>query len=195
MSGRRAQQQGYTRIFPPGSYTFTVPSTGLWKFILHGAGGVIAADAGASGAYAEKTFPLGAGTLVTVVAGAPSGADTTVSAPGFLTVTAGTASTSTPGTASNGDVMYNGSAGGTAGGNGVAGLGPGGGAAGGGAGGISGGAGAPGTTEFPGGRGRTASQTQETSVSPGGGQAGVSSGSAANAGDGRVVALLLQANG
>lgn len=191
MDGRRAQRTGYARVYLPGSYTFTAPYSGRYKFILHGAGGVIAADAGASGSYAEKTFTLNAGQTAALVVGAPSGSDTSVTITGQPVVTAGNASTVTPGVASGGDVMYDGSAGGTAGGAGTAGLGPGGGVGGGSGGGISGGGGAPGTAEFPGGRGRTGNQTSDAGVSPGGGQSGVSSGNPAAAGDGQIVVVLV----
>lgn len=187
MDGRKAVPNAYVREFLPGTYSYTVPYSGRWKFVLRGKGGNVSGlDGGGSGAYAEKTVLLNAGQVVAIVIGS----DTTVTFPGYPVVTAGGAVLGAAGVASGGDVMYNGSAGGTAGANGSNGLGPGGGAGGTGAGGLyAGGAGAPGTVEFPGGNGRFGNNTLDAGITPGGGSSITSGGATASPGDGQVTAL------
>lgn len=191
MDGRRARSNGYARVYGAGSHTFTAPYTGRWKFILHGAGGSQTGDGGGSGAYVEKTISLCAGQTVALVVGAGnSTTDTTLAAAGQPLVIAGAANATVAGAASNGDVMINGTVGGTAGAAGAAGGGAGGGAGGtGGPGG--GGAGAPGSIEFPGGTGASYAQVGRPNTTPGAGGANSSGVEASHGGNGRAVVFLV----
>jgi hypothetical protein len=193
-AGLGARHLGYCRVYQPGTYTFTAPYTGQWKFVLHGAGGdwtnLGTGQASASGAYVEKTIPLNAGQTVGITVGAGgSGTNTTAVAAGYPTMSAGAANSFTVGVASGGDVNLDGSLGGTSGAvAGVNGLGAGGGSGGTAGGGWGGGGGAPGSAEFPGGKGQDGGNTATTGISPGGGRAGTAGGPG---GDGRAVVLLV----
>lgn len=189
--------------FPPGSYTFKVPKSGYWKFVLWGPGaiGSNGDDGGGSGAYCEITKPLASGQSVALVVGSgskvgisnSSGASTATFPDGNLT-SAGTTVSSLGGTgvaavASGGDVNLNGSLGGqgTGGTNtGAVGSGTGGGA-GGVAAGANGGGGAPANLPFRGGAGGSAGSTNGRS--PGGGASSVTG---MSSGDGQIIAFLVR---
>lgn len=167
MNGRRPKPVVYTYNFPVGSYTWTCPESATYKFVVWGAGGgsdTGGNTGGGSGALyiAERFIARGqtAALVVGVSASSGNGTSSTVTLPSGEVLTAGggqsdgTAGTVTANTSL--DIVYAGSAGGTAGGNGAAGLGDAGGAAGAGASGNSGGAGAPGYGTFRGGDGQAA---------------------------------------
>jgi hypothetical protein len=189
MDGRKAS----TRIFQEpfvygfGTWTWTCPRTGYWKFASHGPGAFGNSGVGAaSGAYAEKTVRLVKGQQVALIVGR-EGTDTTVTFPpgtfNGAAMTAGSASGVTAGAASGGDLMYPGSPS-NGGGPGVAGQGPGGGVAGSG---VEVGAGAPGTLQYPGGRGGDQGATvyAATGATPGAGGGWATNNQAG--GDGRTV--------
>lgn len=172
MNGLRKSVAPFVAQYPPGSYTFTAPRSGDWKFVLWGAGGQGSATpaGGGSGAYVEVTRKLVAGQSVALVVGGPNDANnTSATFPGGVVVTAArgadASSGGAGGVATGGDVRLNGSAGGTGGGSGGAGSGTGGGASGG----ANGGGGAPGVVPFRGGFGGSAVNT--VVGSPGGGGA------------------------
>lgn len=114
------QTQGYVETFVPAvstskSYNWSPPRAGYWKFVLWGAGDGSngAGVQGASGAYAEKTLFLSPKDVVAILVGIGKGgvgADTTVTPPSGLVITAGGGNGSTGGVASGGDVNLNGSA-------------------------------------------------------------------------------------
>ena len=169
--------QGSTYNFPSGgTYSFTPPKPGVWKFVGWSAGGGSGAGTGGggSGAYVEITKYLTAAQAVTIVAGfGGAGASGTATSVTFTdgvvaSATGGTAGDSVPtggagGVATGGNVNLNGSAGVTSGATANAGLGTGGGAGGG----TSGGAGAPANLPFRGGKGGT--NVGVDAAAPGGG--------------------------
>jgi hypothetical protein len=171
MDGRKAVLTPYTTNYPVGSWTFTTPASGAYKFILWGGGAVgqNVSFAGASGAYSEYTRNLGYGETVALVVGA-AGAASTATFRDTKVVTAGGAAAMVAGVASGGDVNLDGSAGvvhsGVAGANG---SGTGGGAGGTTNGTIAGGAGAPAVLPHRGGAGQSASAS--TTQTPGAGGA------------------------
>ena len=111
----------YVTTFPPGSWTFNAPASGLYKFVAWGCGAVNSNSSGHSGSYLEKKKYLGMGQSVSmVVARASSGGagvvDTTLTFPDGTGATAGSAVVNgSPGTATGGDVNLNGSSGGDTG--------------------------------------------------------------------------------
>lgn len=73
MSGRRKRPTVYAYSYPAGSYTWTCPASGLWRFVLWGAGA--GADqatpyGGASGGFYLAERYVTKGQTVAVVAGA-----------------------------------------------------------------------------------------------------------------------------
>jgi len=128
MRGVRPKTTVSTYSFPPGSYTWTCPRSGRWRFVLWGGGGTGNSGSGqhgGSGAYyeAERNLVKGQGVVVSVGA---SDQNTSVAMPNGELLTANGGSLNTAATASptvGTDIAYAGSA------PGVAGLGPGGGAA------------------------------------------------------------------
>ena len=151
--------------FPPGTWTFTPPKAGYWKFVQWGVGGSVSTVGNASGAYTEYTRFLTSAQSVALVVGIYAGVgtvDTTATFPDGYVVTAGKATGATPGTASGGDVNLNGSAGtaGSTSATGANGSGTGGGAGAANSGTNDGGAGAPANLPYRGGAG---------GASPGGG--------------------------
>lgn len=156
MDGRKKSFIGGAFQYTPGSYTFTAPQAGWWKFVLWGAGD--SNGNATSGAYSEYTVFLGVNQNVALVVATAntlaSALDTTATFPSGKVVTAGGAGAS-PGAASGGDVNLAGSA------SGAAGSGTGGGAAG-----SGNGAGAPANLPYRGGAGSGGSGQGHT---PGGG--------------------------
>lgn len=169
----------------PGSYTFTAPRSGKYKFVAWGAGGNSAGTisgtvGGSSGAYGEVTKALTTGQTVTITNGAPpigsaNAADTTLTFPDSSVCTAGAAQFSTNTTAGAAgvasgvwDYSLNGSLGGVGNHAGTAGLGTGGGAGGTTDGTHGGGAGAPARLPYLGAAGGAASSS--FSRGPGAGQ-------------------------
>lgn len=151
---RRASSTAYAASFPPGTYTWTAPTSGRFKFVLWGGGyqGEVG-NGGASGSYAEKTATMGLGQTASLTVGGP-GSDTVLTLPGGAVITAGAAAAgNTVGVASGGDVNLNGSLGGAPSASGVNGLGTGGGVGGAPNATKPGGAGAPATLPFRGGAG------------------------------------------
>lgn len=181
--------------FAPGSYTFTSPKGGRWKFVLWGPGGNSGGgvDGGGSGAYVEITKTVLTGQTVALVVSS-AGAATTATFLDGAVASAGAGSGITGGTASGGDVNLNGSNGGASGGSnaGTAGTGTGGGAAGAGGAGLPGGAGAPANLPFRGGAGGTGAGIPAvvSGKSPGGGAG--DSGAATAGGDGLIIAYLVR---
>lgn len=110
MAAKKKVPTGYSELFPEGSWTFTAPRAGNFKFHLWGAGGNNPAGGpGASAAYSEVTVFLGLGETVALLidnstaVGPAIGASTATFRTGKV-VSAGSASTSTPGVASGGDL-------------------------------------------------------------------------------------------
>jgi len=187
MAARKKQIFQEPQEFPnAGSFSFSPPRPGRWKFVGWGPGGDgnNGATAGASGAYIEVTRYLTRKDVIAIVVGAV-GSDTTITFPNAVVVTAGKASAAVAGVATGGDVNINGTAGvvtgtingnpgsGTGGGTGgTATLGPG-----------SGGAGAPGRLPYFGGNGAGVGTPK-----PGRGAGGMESSQGAN---GFVVAVLV----
>lgn len=178
--------------FPAGSYTFTVPKTGYWRFVLWGGGanGATGVGAGGSGAYYEAVRYLQSGQSAAIVSGRyNTAAGSTVTLPGgeVLTALGSSGVTGAAASALNkaGDIAYAGSDGGTGGSAGTAGLGSGGGAGGAG---NDGGAGAPGNLPFRGGAGGSVSGKLGGGA-PGGGANDTNSASAQtqNGADGLVI--------
>lgn len=167
------QQQGYVTQYLPGSYTFQPPKSGLYQFIMWGAGGPgDGVNPGGSGSYCEKAFFLTRANGVPIVVGS-NGNNTTVTLPNGQVVTAGGGATNAAGVASGGDVNLNGSL------PGVNGLGTGGGIAN-----ASAGGAAPANLPFRGAR----SQLNDGIAPGGGGQ----SFNGAPGGDGLVLALFVR---
>lgn len=209
IGGRQiASRYGLTNLqspyqYAPGSYTFTAPVTGYWRFVLWGSGGVATTggQGGASGSYVELTrFLRAQQTVSLVVRDSASTSATTATFLDGTVASAGSANTTTAGTASItgraelGDVTLSGSLGGASGGAnaGAAGLGTGGGAGGAGGSGDPGGAGAPANLPFTGGAGGAGGVTAIATHgrSPGGG--GGASVSGSSGGDGLALALLVR---
>lgn len=170
----------YAAMFPVGSFTFTAPETGEYKFYLWGGGwaGDGSGGAGASGSYAEKTVRLVRGATLVGMVGRGGGlegipGDTTLTlANGATVIAAAPDSQTTPVAATGGDVNLTGSIPGTtAGTNGAAGQGTGGGAGGSGDGSTGGGGGgAPANLPMRGGKG--GSHGGQRGRTPGGGGCG-----------------------
>lgn len=101
MSGKRKRPVVYAYSYPAGSYTWTCPASGLWRFVLWGAGA--GADqatpyGGASGAFylAERFVTKGQTVSLSVGASADpgpaagtDGGDTTATLPNGEILTAG----------------------------------------------------------------------------------------------------------
>jgi len=144
MRGNRPRATINTYSYAPGSYTWTCPRTGLWRFVLWGGAGMGSSGGssnGASGAYYEAVRWVVSGQQVALVVGTVH-QDTVATFPNGEALVAGGGILTTPGvaTATGSDIAYNGSAPGNPG------LGSGGGTA-------SGGAGAPGNGHYRGGSG------------------------------------------
>jgi len=146
-------------IFPAGSWIFTPPRAGQWKFVAWGPGGH--GGNGASGAYFEKTVSLSIVSTVQIVVGTPTLSDTTVTFPNGIVATAGRAAGSAVGVATGGDVNLAGSTSASVG------LGTGGGRAG--TGGAGAGSGAPANLPYRGGPGADIAAFSQANNSPGGG--------------------------
>src|SRR5436190_6852743 len=111
--------------FPPGSWAFSPPVDGFWKFAAWSAGGGgSVVSAGPSGAYAEITRFLRTTQVVTIgVSGESTGTNTSLTFPDGTIVTCTPSIGGSPGTASGGEVNLPGSAAtGGSGANGNAGL-------------------------------------------------------------------------
>lgn len=192
--------------FPPfhttntavGTYSWSVPMTGFWKFVAWGAGGGSnTTNAGGSGSYGEVTRFLQAGEIVSIAVGAPGATspNTTLTIRGEP-FTAGGANGATAGVASGAwDYSLNGSTGvpNAGGANGAAGQGTGGGAGGqGSSGNRGGGAGAPARLPFRGGQGGGANSPRDG----GGGSPGAGGGwpntNDTSGGEGLVLALFVR---
>lgn len=183
--------------FPPGSYNFTPPYAGRWKFVAWSGGGLgSSGDGGSSGTYAEITKVMSPGEAVSISVGyggnntIGDATDTTITFADGKTVTcpAGVAGGGgVPSAPSGGDVNLSASAGGAGGGSGATGGGTGGGSGGAGSGAVGGGGGAPANLPFRGGKG--AGSGANGARSPGGGGAGNSG--TAQGGDGLVVAFMV----
>lgn len=159
--------------YPGGSYTWTCPASGYYRFTQWGCGGTGTAGGagGASGGHAQTVVFLTSGQTVALVVGrALSGVDTTVTFQNGRVVSATGAVGTTPGAATFGDVNLAGSNGGNASGtDGSSGLGTNPGTGGtGDAVAKGGGAGAPGYGGFRGGNGGN-NTAPKTAGSPGGG--------------------------
>lgn len=187
MRGQRPPTQAYAASYPGGSFNWTAPYSGYYRFSQWGCGGTGTGGGagGASGGHAQTVVFVSRGQTVALVVGrALSGVDTTVTFPSGRVVTTTGAVGTTPGAATNGDLNLAGSSGGNAlGTDGSSGLGtnPGSGGAGDGLA-KGGGAGAPGYGGLRGGNGGLATGAPKTGGSPGGGGADGSGG-----GDGLVV--------
>jgi hypothetical protein len=112
-------------VYPAGTFTFAVPRSGNWRFVLWSGGGhaVNGVGGGASGAYLEAVRQLPAKSTASVVVGAPS-STSRVTLPGGEQLVATGASGQTAGTATanrGSDIALNGNAGGTGSGVGVSG--------------------------------------------------------------------------
>jgi hypothetical protein len=167
MDGQRKTFTPYTASYGPGTFTWTAPLPGFYRFVQWGCGGR------ASAAHAQTVVHLNTGDRVSLVVAEGVSTDTVVTFPSGRVVTAGSAVLSlgeTPGVATGGDLNLNGSVSGTpSGGNGVAGLGDNGGLGGTGNGATSGGGGgAPGYGGFRGGDGGSTAGDQ-IGRAPGGG--------------------------
>lgn len=215
MSGSKDPITPESRAYPVGSHTFTVPKSGIYRFVLWGAGGGGAdAKGGGSGAFILAERPLAAGQSVAISVGAPSltassdggnGGSTTVTLPNGDVLSAGGGAGATSGggaggTASGfrtnlGDVAYDGSAGGGVGSAGSAGLGENGGASGAALDGISGGgAGAPGARGYVGAAGGAGQNATPVRNLPGVGAGGGSNNPAGNipGGCGQVIVIQVK---
>lgn len=169
MDGRKKVITPSTYLFPPGSYTFSPPDPGVWKFVLWGPGGNgSGSGTGSSGGYCEYSLSLGVRDRVTLSVGLPAigttSTATTATFPGGKVVSAGPGAQGAGGggVATGGDLNIAGSDGsdGSI-------VGPAGGGTGGGPGGVAGvGAGAPAALPFRGGGGGAANST---GYAPGGG--------------------------
>jgi hypothetical protein len=201
MRGRRRVPTSYSYSYPAGSYTWTCPATGWWRFVLWGAGSGCDPNAnvgGGSGALyiAERLVPRGHAVSILVGAcagGLSVGGDSAATFRSGETITAGgSAPVGVPGAASanrNADIVHPGSPGGTAGSAGAAGLGTAGGA--GGTGGtLSGGAGAPGYGTHRGGDGISASSSRGGESPGGGGAVAIIGGNASGTPGGDGLALI-----
>lgn len=204
MVGRKKSVSVPAYSYPPGSYTFTVPTSGWWRFVLWGAGGKGGTTGGGGGGgFVQADRALSKGQTVAIVAGAPgtsstSPASSTVTLPSGEVLTAGAGTSNAlsaaggSGTASLGavdDILLTGGAAGAAGAAGSAGQGTAGGA-GGAAGGLQGGGGAAGQSPYRGADGSTAfaAGTAGVANSPGGGAGGTSGTGISLGGGGLVLA-------
>lgn len=185
----------------PGVTTWTVPSAGLYKFHLWGAGrGGTSGQGGCSGGYCEITERLSQGAVIAVLVGIGRNAldggdgDTQVTLPsGRVALAARGTAIGTAGLATGGDVNLNGSLGGVSAGGppGVAGLG-----SGGAPGGLGdnasrgGGGGAPGVLPM---RGASTISNASPGGTPGAGGSGDDgAGGATNGGSGLIIILKIQ---
>lgn len=126
MAGRTANKvpRALFTAFNPGDTSWTCPATGYYTFTIRGPGGYDLAG-GASGAAAQVTRLLFTGQVVSFVIGrgqgltGATGANSVLTMPSGLVVTAGAAAGATPGTATGGDTNVSGagSPGGNVGGN------------------------------------------------------------------------------
>jgi hypothetical protein len=156
VAGKPWQAVTQPSVYPdPGTYTFTPPISGYFKFVGWGAGGRGSSGSygGGSGSYVEATRLLTVNQSVTIVVG-PSNNDTTFTFPDGTIVTAGGSSGQAGGTPSGlnanlGDVGLSGTAGPNNGGTASPGLGTGGGPGGG----VNGGAGSPANLPYRGSAG------------------------------------------
>ena len=158
MTGRKIDTAQEPFNFPVGSWTFTPPEPGVWKFVAWGVGGSPSGQGGASGAYGEITRSLTTTQSVTIVVSKFVGSstpDTTITFPDGHVATAGSAAGNIAGVATGFDINLAGTPG-TAGSSsspGGNGLGTGGGHGAPNSGTSDGGAGAPGMLPYRGGAG------------------------------------------
>lgn len=100
MDGRKASKQAYSYSYPPGTYSWTCPASGVWRFVLWGAGASSNNNngwAGGSGAFYYAERFVGAGQVVNLVVGrggavvltGANGANTTATLPNAEVLTAG----------------------------------------------------------------------------------------------------------
>lgn len=183
-------------IFPPSNtaYSFSIPETGYWQFVAWGPGGPSDGSTfgGGGGGYGEVTLYLQKDEVATILVGEGTHASstTTILIRG-ITYTAARGGTPAGGAATNFDVNLTGGAGGNNSA-GSAGGGTGGGAGGPASLGRAGGGGAPANLPFRGGSGgnsRNGSNSLGGNPGGGGGNAQVT---AANGGDGLVLAMLVR---
>jgi hypothetical protein len=142
VDGRRKVFQPYTVSYPQGSFTWTCPLTGWYRFVNWGAGGG-SGGIGASGAHTQTVVRMAKGQTVAVVVSAVGGANSSFIFPSGRVALATSGLVNTPGTASGGDINLNGSPAG------FNGLGDSGGT------GTANGGGAPGNGGYRGGNGET----------------------------------------
>jgi len=209
MSGRRGQKVLLSYSFPAGNHTWVCPRTGLWRFVLWGAGGgadTSLGQAGGSGALyiAERRVSkgqvillgVGGGTNPAFAAAGSGGGNTTATMPSGEVITAGGAAANAGGVATQNrpdDIVLSGTAGvtiaGVAGATG-GGTNPGaGGVAGGGS--IRPGSGAPGYGPYRGGDGAAGLGGNTNGRSPGGGGT-TTSDKGTGGGDGLAVVHLVR---
>ncbi len=120
MSGVRRSRSPVSRSYSPGSYTFTAPTGGWFRFVAFGggAGASNGSYSGASGALVIAQRPLAGGQRVSITVGGGgaigggNGGNTTITMPDGEVITAqgGQGSTGGVGTAKTnlGDVIVNG---------------------------------------------------------------------------------------
>lgn len=182
---KKSPAQKEPTIYGRGTWSFVPALAGRYKFIAWGDGGAATSgSAGASAGYAEATVYLDPSRSTAIVVQGP---DTTITFPNGRVVTAGAASTITPGTATGADLNIAGSVAGAAG------SGTGGGPAGA-AGATTGGAGAPGQLPYRGGMGGNGNDNQAAGQSGPGVGAGAgqpSSGVPGGGGPGQVIVVYL----
>jgi hypothetical protein len=99
------------RVYNVGSFTFTAPHAGRYTFAIWGPGGFSSGGGGggiggASGALSVITKRLRIGEVVAIVVGATT--NSTLTFVDGTAVTAGKATTTTPGTATGGDTNVSG---------------------------------------------------------------------------------------
>lgn len=184
MNGQRKLPPTYVASYTQGTFTWTAPATGTFRFVLLGAGASGSSTGpwgGGSGAFYQAERSIAKGRTASIVVGVggagnngagTDGAATVVTLPGGEVLTAGggvTVASTAGGTATANtpaDIVYAGSAGGTGAAAGTNGLGGNGGTGGGS---TNGGGGAPGYGTHRGGDGQGAGSSNPASGGPGGG--------------------------
>lgn len=164
-------QDQYAASYPAGSYTWTCPLTGFYRFAVWATGGQSSAgNGGASSGHSQTVKHIAKGAQIPIVVSTYGGGSSSVTFPDGSAVVVTSASAGTPGAASGGMINLAGSLGGVGAlASGADGLGGNGGL--GGTGGIStgGGAGAPGYGPFRGGDGGNDAAGVQNGQTPGGG--------------------------